>query len=102
MVVWVGMVDCEIVQFLGINIDCCFMLMFGMVVVVVGFVGVMYMLINLLNYYMGMDFFVFSFVVVVVGGMGLLSGVVFVGFLFGVLESFVFMCEVFVVLSGFN
>lgn len=102
MVVCVGMVDCEIVGIFGIDIDKCFIIMFGIVVVVVGLVGVMYVLINLLNYYMGMDFLVFSFVVVVVGGMGSLGGVVLVGFLLGIFESFVLMCEVIDFIFGIN
>ena len=40
------------------------------------------------DYHIGMDFLVLSFVVVVVGGMGSLSGAVLAGFLLGVLESF--------------
>ena len=51
---------------------------------------------------MGMDFLVLSFVVVVVGGMGSLSGAVAAGFLLGVLQSFASMNEVKAVIPGID
>jgi branched-chain amino acid transport system permease protein len=51
---------------------------------------------------MGMDFLVLSFVVVVVGGMGSLSGAVAAGFLLGILESFASMSAVIDILPGIN
>jgi branched-chain amino acid transport system permease protein len=94
MVVRAGMADRETVGFLGINIDRRFTLMFGLAAVVAGAAGVMYAPINSPNYHMGMDFLVLSFVVVVVGGMGSLSGAVAAGFLLGILQSFASMNEV--------
>jgi branched-chain amino acid transport system permease protein len=52
-----------------------------------GLAGVMYTPILPPDYHMGMDFLVLSFVVVVVGGMGSLSGAVLAGFLLGILQS---------------
>jgi branched-subunit amino acid ABC-type transport system permease component len=94
MVVRAGMADRETVGLLGIDIDRRFTLMFGLAAVVAGMAGVMYAPINSPNYHMGMDFLVLSFVVVVVGGMGSLSGAVAAGFLLGILQSFAAMNEV--------
>ncbi|HSF94263.1 MAG TPA: branched-chain amino acid ABC transporter permease [Thermohalobaculum sp.] len=94
MVVRAGMADRETVGLLGIDIDRRFTFMFGLAAAVAGTAGVMYTPINSPNYHMGMDFLVLSFVVVVVGGMGSLSGAVAAGFLLGVLQSFAAMNEV--------
>jgi len=102
MVVRAGMADRETVGLLGINIDRRFTMMFGLAAAVAGLAGVMYTPINSPNYHMGMDFLVLSFVVVVVGGMGSLSGAVLAGFLLGVLESFASMTVVLETLPGIN
>ncbi|MEM9279345.1 MAG: branched-chain amino acid ABC transporter permease [Pseudomonadota bacterium] len=102
MVVRAGMVDRETVGLLGINIDRRFTIMFGLEAAVAGLAGVMYTPINSPNYHMGMDFLVLSFVVVVVGGMGSLSGAVLAGFLLGILESFASMTIVLETLPGIN
>jgi branched-chain amino acid transport system permease protein len=102
MVVRAGMADRETVGLLGINIDKRFTIMFGIAAAVAGLAGVMYTPINSPNYHMGMDFLVLSFVVVVVGGMGSLSGAVLAGFLLGILESFASMAAVLSVLPGIN
>ncbi len=102
MVVRAGMADRETVGLLGINIDKRFTLMFGLAAAVAGLAGVMYTPINSPNYHMGMDFLVLSFVVVVVGGMGSLSGAVLAGFLLGILESFASMTVVLEALPGIN
>lgn len=102
MVVRAGMVDRETVGLLGINIDRRFTIMFGLAAAVAGLAGVMYTPINSPNYHMGMDFLVLSFVVVVVGGMGSLSGAVLAGFLLGILESFASMTIVLETLPGIN
>ncbi|MFK7868452.1 MAG: branched-chain amino acid ABC transporter permease [Roseobacter sp.] len=102
MVVRAGMADRETVGLLGINIDKRFTIMFGIAAAVAGLAGVMYTPINSPNYHMGMDFLVLSFVVVVVGGMGSLSGAVLAGFLLGILESFASMAVVLDVLPGLN
>ncbi|WP_187428778.1 High-affinity branched-chain amino acid transport system permease protein LivH [Roseobacter fucihabitans] len=102
MVVRAGMADRETVGLLGINIDKRFTIMFGIAAAVAGLAGVMYAPINSPNYHMGMDFLVLSFVVVVVGGMGSLSGAVLAGFLLGILESFASMSAVLEALPGIN
>ena len=102
MVVRAGMADRETVGLLGINIDKRFTIMFGIAAAVAGLAGVMYTPINSPNYHMGMDFLVLSFVVVVVGGMGSLSGAVLAGFLLGILESFASMASVLETLPGIN
>ncbi|MBO6917199.1 MAG: branched-chain amino acid ABC transporter permease [Rhizobiaceae bacterium] len=102
MVVRAGMADRETVGLLGINIDKRFTIMFGLAAAVAGLAGVMYTPINSPNYHMGMDFLVLSFVVVVVGGMGSLSGAVLAGFLLGILESFASMTAVLETLPGIN
>ncbi len=102
MVVRAGMADRETVGLLGINIDKRFTIMFGLAAAVAGLAGVMYTPINSPNYHMGMDFLVLSFVVVVVGGMGSLSGAVLAGFLLGILESFASMTTVLETLPGIN
>ncbi len=102
MVVRAGMADRETVGLLGIDIDRRFTTMFAIAACVAGVAGVMYAPINAPNYHMGMDFLVLSFVVVVVGGMGSLSGAVLAGFLLGILESFASMASVIDLLPGIN
>jgi len=102
MVVRAGMADRETVGILGIDIDRRFTIMFGLAAAVAGLAGVMYTPINSPNYHMGMDFLVLSFVVVVVGGMGSLTGAVLAGFMLGILESFASMRLVLEYLPGIN
>ena len=102
MVVRAGMADRETVGLLGIDIDRRFTLMFGIAAAVAGLAGVMYTPILSPNYHMGMDFLVLSFVVVVVGGMGSLSGAVAAGFLLGILQAFASMNEVKSLLPGID
>ena len=102
MVVRAGMADRETVGLLGINIDKRFTIMFAVAACVAGLAGVMYAPIVAPNYHMGMDFLVLSFVVVVVGGMGSLTGAVFAGFLLGILESFASMPAIVDLLPGIN
>ena len=54
------------------------------------------------SYHIGMEFLVLSFVVVVVGGMGSISGAVAAGFLLGILQSFASMTEVKAVIPGID
>src|SRR3546814_7527268 len=54
------------------------------------------------NYHMGMDFLVLSFVVVVVGGMGSLTGAVAAGFMLGILQSFASMNEIKSIVPGID
>ncbi|MEM8855859.1 MAG: branched-chain amino acid ABC transporter permease [Pseudomonadota bacterium] len=102
MVVRAGMADRETVQFLGINIQRRFTIVFGLAAVVAGLAGVLYTPILPPNYHIGMDFLVLSFVVVVVGGMGSLPGAVAAGFLLGILQSFASLNEVKQILPGID
>lgn len=102
MVVRAGMQDRETVGLLGIDIERRFTAMFGLAAVVAGLAGVMYTPILPPDYHMGMDFLVLSFVVVVVGGMGSLSGAVAAGFLLGILQSFASMSEVKAIIPGID
>ena len=102
MVVRAGMEDRQTVGFLGIDIQRRFTVVFGIAAVVAGLAGVMYTPIVPPNYHIGMDFLVLSFVVVVVGGMGSVSGAVLAGFLLGILQSFASMNEVKSILPGID
>ncbi|WP_029066037.1 branched-chain amino acid ABC transporter permease [Labrenzia sp. DG1229] len=102
MVVRAGMADRDTVGLLGINIERRFTIVFAIAAVVAGLAGVMYTPILPPDYHMGMDFLVLSFVVVVVGGMGSLSGAVLAGFLLGILQSFASMNEVKAIFPGID
>jgi branched-chain amino acid transport system permease protein len=102
MVVRAGMADREAVSILGIDIDRRFTVVFGIAAVVAGVAGVMYTPLLAPNYMLGMDFLVLSFVVVVVGGMGSLSGAVAAGFLLGILQSFASMNEIRSIFPGID
>ncbi|MEM7694305.1 MAG: branched-chain amino acid ABC transporter permease [Pseudomonadota bacterium] len=102
MVVRAGMQDRETVQFLGINIERRFTVVFGIAAVVAGLAGALYTPILPPNYNLGMEFLVLSFVVVVVGGMGSLSGAVAAGFLLGILQSFASLTEVKAIFPGID
>ncbi|WP_416896359.1 MAG: branched-chain amino acid ABC transporter permease [Minwuia sp.] len=102
MVVRAGMADRETVGLLGIDIDRRFTIVFGIAAIVAGLAGVMYTPILSPDYHMGMDFLVLSFVVVVVGGMGSLTGAVLAGFVLGILQSFASMNEVKNILPGID
>jgi len=102
MVVRAGMADRETVGLLAIDIDRRFTIVFGIAAVVAGLAGAMYTPILSPDYHMGMDFLVLSFVVVVVGGMGSLTGAVSAGFLLGILQSFASMNEVKDILPGID
>ncbi|MEM1384836.1 MAG: branched-chain amino acid ABC transporter permease [Pseudomonadota bacterium] len=102
MVVRAGMADRETVGLLGIDIDRRFTIVFGIAAAVAGLAGVMYAPILPPDYHMGMEFLVLSFVVVVVGGMGSLSGAVAAGFVLGMLESFASMNEIKQIMPGID
>ncbi len=102
MVVRAGMRDRETVGMLGIDIERRFTVVFGLAAVVAGIAGAMYTPILPPDYHMGMDFLVLSFVVVVVGGMGSLTGAVVAGFLLGILQSFASMNEIKSILPGID
>jgi branched-chain amino acid transport system permease protein len=90
------------VGLLGINIQRRFTIVFGLAVIVAGLAGAMYTPVVPPDYHMGMEFLVLSFVVVVVGGMGSLSGAVAAGFLLGILQSFASMNEVKTLVPGID
>ncbi|MFZ2103475.1 MAG: branched-chain amino acid ABC transporter permease [Oricola sp.] len=100
MVVRAGMQDRETVGLLGINIQRRVTIVFGLAAAVAGIAGAMYTPILPPDYHMGMDFLVLSFVVVVVGGMGSLSGAVLAGFLLGILQSFASMNQIKAIVPG--
>ncbi|PSM20281.1 MULTISPECIES: branched-chain amino acid ABC transporter permease [Nitratireductor] len=102
MVVRAGMRDRETVGLLGIDIEKRFTVVFGIAAVVAGLAGVMYTPILPPDYHIGMEFLVLSFVVVVVGGMGSLSGAVLAGFVLGILQSFASMNEVKSIFPGID
>jgi len=102
MTVRAGMADRETVGLLGIDIQRRFTVVFGLAAVVAGLAGVMYTPILPPDYHMGMDFLVLSFVVVVVGGMGSLTGAVAAGFLLGIVQSFASMGAVKAILPGID
>ncbi len=102
MVVRAGMQDRETVGLLGIDIDRRFTIVFGLAAVVAGVAGVMYTPLLPPNYSLGMDFLVLSFVVVVVGGMGSLTGAVAAGFLLGILQSFASMTAIKSLIPGID
>jgi branched-chain amino acid transport system permease protein len=102
MVVRAGMEDRQTVGFLGIDIQKRFTVVFGIAAVVAGLAGVMYTPIVPPNYNIGMDFLVLSFVVVVVGGMGSVSGAVLAGFLLGILQSFASTNEIKSIVPGID
>ncbi|HET6599005.1 MAG TPA: branched-chain amino acid ABC transporter permease [Burkholderiaceae bacterium] len=102
MVVRAGMRDRETVGLLGINIQQRFTIVFAIAVIVAGLAGLMYAPILSPHYFMGMEFLVLSFVVVVVGGMGSLEGAVLAGFLLGILQSFAAMNQVKALIPGID
>jgi len=102
MVVRAGMRDSETVGLLGINIQKRFTVVFGIAAVVAGIAGVMYTPILPPDYHLGMEFLVLSFVVVVVGGMGSLTGAVLAGFLLGILQSFASMNQIKQIVPGID
>jgi branched-chain amino acid transport system permease protein len=102
MVVRAGMADRETVQLLGVNIERRFTIVFGIAAIVAGLAGALYTPILPPNYHIGMDFLVLSFVVVVVGGMGSLSGAVAAGFLLGILQSFASLTVVKDIIPGID
>lgn len=102
MVVRAGMQDRDTVQLLGININRRFTLVFGIAAAVAGLAGALYTPIVPPHYNLGMEFLVLSFVVVVVGGMGSLSGAVAAGFLLGIVQSFASLAEVKAIIPGID
>jgi branched-chain amino acid transport system permease protein len=75
-------------QFLGVNINRRFMIVFGLGSLIAGIAGVFGGPVTQVSPEVGMHLLVPSFLVVVIGGMGSLSGAVLAGILIGMAQSF--------------
>ena len=75
------------VGLLGINIQRRFTLMFILGSVIAGLAGLFYVPTASFSNNLGMEFLVIAFVVVVVGGMGSISGAVLAGFILGIAQT---------------
>lgn len=82
-----GTENSPMVSCLGINISNVFTLVFGFGASLAGFAGVLSAPIRSLKPYMGWEILVTTFVVVVIGGMGSLSGALIGGILIGLAQS---------------
>ncbi|MDP6969053.1 MAG: branched-chain amino acid ABC transporter permease [Gammaproteobacteria bacterium] len=88
LVIRAGMRDSEMLQFLGVNINRRFMIVFGLGSLIAGIAGVFGGPVTQVSPEVGMHLLVPSFLVVVIGGMGSLSGAVLAGILIGMAQSF--------------
>ncbi len=82
-----GTENSPMVSCLGINISKVFTLVFGFGICLAGLAGVLSAPIRSLKPYMGWEILVTTFVVVVIGGMGSLSGALIGGILIGLAQS---------------
>lgn len=87
MIIRSGMQDRQMVGLLGINIQRRFTLMFILGSVIAGLAGLFYVPTASFSNNLGMEFLVIAFVVVVVGGMGSISGAVLAGFILGIAQT---------------
>ena len=87
MIIRSGMQDREMVGLLGINIQQRFTMMFILGSVIAGLAGLFYVPTASFSNNLGMEFLVIAFVVVVVGGMGSISGAVLAGFVLGIAQT---------------
>lgn len=87
LVVRAGIEDAGMVGILGINVRRAFLLVFAIGVVAAGFAGMLYAPIVSVTPDMGGSFLVESFVVIVVGGLGLFPGAVLGGLIAGEIIS---------------
>lgn len=87
MIIRSGMQDRQMVGLLGINIQQRFTLMFILGSIIAGLAGLFYVPTASFSNNLGMEFLVIAFVVVVVGGMGSISGAVLAGFLLGIAQT---------------
>ena len=87
MIIRSGMQDRQMVGLLGINIQQRFTLMFILGSVIAGLAGLFYVPTASFSNNLGMEFLVIAFVVVVVGGMGSISGAVLAGFILGIAQT---------------
>jgi len=88
LVIRAGMRDAEMMQFLGVNINRRFMIVFGLGSMIAGIAGVFGGPVTQVSPEVGMQLLVPSFLVVVIGGMGSLGGAVLAGILIGMAQSF--------------
>jgi branched-chain amino acid transport system permease protein len=88
LVVRAGMRDPLMLRFLGINITQKFTLVFGLGALLAGIAGVFGYPVSGVNPEVGMNWLVPSFLVVVIGGMGSLSGALLAALLLGMALSF--------------
>jgi branched-chain amino acid transport system permease protein len=88
LVIRAGMRDPEMLQFLGVNINRRFMIVFGLGSLIAGIAGVFGGPVTQVSPEVGMHLLVPSFLVVVIGGMGSLGGAVLAGLLIGMAQSF--------------
>ena len=87
MIIRSGMQDRQMVGLLGINIQMRFTLMFVLGTLIAGLAGILYVPTATFSNNLGMEFLVVAFVVVVVGGMGSISGAVLAGFILGLAKA---------------
>ena len=88
LVIRAGMRDPEMLQFLGVNINRRFMIVFGLGSLIAGIAGVFGGPVTQVSPEVGMHLLVPSFLVVVIGGMGSLGGAVLASLLIGMAQSF--------------
>lgn len=88
LVVRAGMRDPETLRFFGINVTRRFTIVFGLGALIAGIAGVFGGPITQVQPEVGMRFLVPSFLVVVIGGMGSLTGAVVAGIVLGMALSF--------------
>ena len=86
LVIRAGMRDAEVLQFLGVNINRRFMIVFGLGAMIAGIAGVFDGLVTQVLPEVGMQLLVPSFLIVVIGGMGSLGGAVLAGILIGMAQ----------------
>ena len=88
LVIRAGMRDPEMLQFLGVNINRRFMIVFGLGSLIAGIAGVFGGPVTQVSPEVGMHLLVPSFLIVVIGGMGSLGGAVLASLLIGMAQSF--------------
>jgi len=102
MIIRSGMQDRQMVGLLGINIQQRFTLMFILGTVIAGLAGLFYVPTASFSNNLGMEFLVIAFVVVVVGGMGSISGAVLAGFILGIAQTVSSHSAIEAVIPGLN
>ena len=88
LVIRAGMRGTEMLQFLGVNINHRFMVVFGLGAMIAGIAGVFGGPVTQVSPEVGMQLLVPSFLIVVIGGIGSLGGAVLAGFFISIAQSF--------------